>query len=65
MKNVCFCYLKIVKGMPKLSHAITKHKLFEGNIGIDFEIIIVYRKNSRPLACVPFAAKGSRRQSLR
>ena len=24
--------------MPNLKHAITKHKLLEGNIGIDFEI---------------------------
>ena len=48
--------------MPNLRHAITKHKLSEGNIEIDFEIIIKYRKNSRRLACVPLAAKGSRRQ---
>lgn len=33
VKNICFCYLKIIRSMPKLRHEITKHKLFKGNMG--------------------------------
>lgn len=52
---ICVC-ITCIKGMPNLRHAITKYQLLEGNIGIDFEIIIKYRKNRR-LAYVPLVAK--------